>query len=223
VKKEGLFRVLKELIRFRIYLPARRLYGLLLDRYYRIDTEEIAALDSLGVPLTAGERCESTPIGEMLRVLKLLEIGPADVFLDLGCGKGRAMILAGSKPFKKIVGVDISDQLIKIAERNLQIMKPRLACKNYELVAANALDYEIPAEVTHLYLFNPFPYPILDQVLRSARRSIKEKQRKVTFIYYNPKYAREAERDHRLVKIRSVEFPHWSLYLSKCNIYQLTA
>ena len=220
VKQEGFLKVLKEVIRFRIYLPIRRIYNIALDRYYKIDTEEVASLNSLGLPEDAGERCEPTPINEFSVIMGYVNICPNDVFLDIGSGKGRVILLAGRYPFKKIIGVDISERLNKIAECNMKTLKQRLVCKDYEFVTSSALDYEIPPTVTYVYFFNPFPYRVLNKVLVNIGKSIKDNPRKVTLIYYNPKYSFEMEKDHRFIKIKSLEFSHWSLYKSKCYIYQ---
>jgi len=220
VKREGFLKVLKEVIRFKIYLPARRIYNIALDRYYKIDTEEIVSLNSLNLPEDAGERCEPTPISEFLKIMRCFNICPNDVFLDMGSGKGRTALLAGRYPFKKIIGVDISEKLNEIAECNVKTLKQKLVCKDYEFVTSNALDYKIPSTVTYVYFFNPFSYQVLNKVLRNIEESIKENPRNVTLIYYNPKYSFEMERDHKLIKIESLEFSHWSLYKSKCYIYQ---
>lgn len=219
-RKEGLFGVLREAIRFKIYLPARSIWNIALDRYHKIDTEEIVSLNSLGLPEDAGERCESTPIGEFLQIMRRFTIGPNDVFLDIGSGKGRTVLLAGRYAFKRIIGVDISMELNAVAEKNVRTLRGKLACKKYEFVTSNALDYKIPVDVTYIYLFNPFSYKVLNSVLCNIRESIALNTRDVTLIYYNPKYSLEIEKEHKLVKIMSVEFNHWSLYKSRCFVYK---
>jgi SAM-dependent methyltransferase len=221
-KRFSLLEGIKDYLRFSVYLRLRRLYGNILDCLYRIDTEEIISLDSLGISEGGGERCESTPIGEFSKIMRSLPITPNDVFLDLGCGKGRTLLLAGKFPFKKIVGLDISRELTRIANNNIISMKKKLKCQEYELITANALDYEVPLPVTHIYLFNPFPYLVLAQVLKNLKRSLKENPRDITFIYYNPKYSTEIERDFQPIKVRNFEFGHFSLYRSSCNVYRFT-
>ncbi|HEX3865751.1 MAG TPA: class I SAM-dependent methyltransferase, partial [Gemmatimonadaceae bacterium] len=39
-------------------------------------------------------------------------------FVDFGCGKGRAMLLASDYPFREVIGVDFSEELIAVAQRN---------------------------------------------------------------------------------------------------------
>src|SRR5262245_44984302 len=42
-------------------------------------------------------------------------------FIDLGCGKGRATIVASEFPFKKITGIEISPQLARVGQKNAAI------------------------------------------------------------------------------------------------------
>jgi len=209
----------KERIRFDVYLPARRFMNLVSDWYYHIDTENIASLDSLGVPADSGERYESTPASEFNAVMKSFNISPQDTFLDMGCGKGRTALLAGKYPFRKIIGVDISGILVKIAEHNVRSMQSRLRCKQYEFITSNAASYDIPADISYVYFFNPFPYHIMSKVMDNIRVSFEKSPRRITIIYYNPKYAEQLEQDPYLNLIDKMEFNHFSLYKSRCNIY----
>ncbi len=49
----------------------------------------------------------------------LSALGPVERydFLDLGCGKGRALIVAAEFPFRAITGVELSPALAAIARR----------------------------------------------------------------------------------------------------------
>ena len=52
-----------------------------------------------------------------------LAIHPVErtVFVDIGAGKGRAMLLAAELPFRRIVGVELHPQLAAFARQNLSI------------------------------------------------------------------------------------------------------
>src|SRR5215469_15996860 len=49
-------------------------------------------------------------------------ISPARIedytFIDLGCGKGRALLLASRLPFREVIGIELNPQLAAIAQRN---------------------------------------------------------------------------------------------------------
>jgi hypothetical protein len=80
---------MKENMRFRIYLPAIRMWNLVVDKYYGIDTELIIELPSLGLDEKIGSRQESTPAYHLKKILSFLPINSEDVFIDMGSG-GRA-------------------------------------------------------------------------------------------------------------------------------------
>jgi SAM-dependent methyltransferase len=40
-------------------------------------------------------------------------------FVDVGAGTGRALLLAGELPFRKVIGVELSEELSRIAQRNV--------------------------------------------------------------------------------------------------------
>lgn len=226
LKHEGIIKLFILVVRRGLYIPSRRIYNIALDRHYKIDTEEEASLSSLGFPEDTGERYQPTPINVFLAILRHFNISSSDVFLDIGSGKGRTMLLAGRYPFNRIIGVEVSEKLNRIAECNVKNMKQRLVCKNYEFVTSNALEYEIPATVTYIYLFNPFTYKVLQKVLLNIKDSIRQNPRNVILMYYNPKFAAEMEREHKLIKINDLEFDHWlligsgRLYKFNCYIYR---
>lgn len=57
--------------------------------------------------------------------LNRIGVNPREyLFVDLGCGKGRVLLVAAQRPFRKIVGVDISTDLVAIARRNIDRFRP---------------------------------------------------------------------------------------------------
>jgi SAM-dependent methyltransferase len=120
------------------------------------------------------------------RMLPKRTIGPDDVFLDLGSGMGRVVILAARYPFKRVLGVELSPELHEVAVRNLDAVRDRLVCRDVRLEQANALEYEIPDDVTVLFLYNPFHGEIFDAAIASLLRSADRKPRRIRIIYSNP-------------------------------------
>jgi hypothetical protein len=41
-------------------------------------------------------------------------------FVDIGCGKGRVLLVASSFPFRSIAGIDLSQPALEIAEKNIR-------------------------------------------------------------------------------------------------------
>jgi SAM-dependent methyltransferase len=109
------------------------------------------------------------------------------VFVDLGSGKGRALLLASEWPFKRVVGVEFSEALNDIAMQNIaKFDSPRKRCTDVVSLAMDARQFQLPDENLLIYLFNPFPANILEDVLEAIRSSVAEKPREVYILYAYP-------------------------------------
>src|SRR6476620_945072 len=87
-------------------------------------------------------------------------------FTDIGCGKGRAMAVAAHYNFKMLTGIDISEDFLQDARRNLEHIRSSFPSLIYELIAGNALDFEIPADTDCIFLFNPFDETVMREVIK---------------------------------------------------------
>jgi len=66
-----------------------------------------------------GEEMERHHLPITAPVLALMQLRPSDRVLDLGCGAGWATrLLAARVPQGKVIGVDISDEMIERARRS---------------------------------------------------------------------------------------------------------
>jgi SAM-dependent methyltransferase len=108
-------------------------------------------------------------------------------FVDLGSGKGRTLLLASQYPFRKIVGVELIEELHRVAEKNIrEYQDAEQRCRQIESVLGDARAYEFPLEPTVLYLFNPFPERALVEVLDRLGKSLAEFPRAIWIVYHNP-------------------------------------
>jgi SAM-dependent methyltransferase len=107
-------------------------------------------------------------------------------FLDYGCGKGAAIILASRYGFKKYLGVEYNPELVKECRSNIlkftKISKRELDC---EIICTDATRYVVPADVNVVYFFNPFDDTLLDLVLQNIEQSVKNSQRNILLFYFN--------------------------------------
>ena len=85
-------------------------------------------------------------------------------FVDIGAGKGRALIVAARYPFKKIVGVEYSAKLAAICDSNLRKLNLEARC---EVIVADAADFQFSSGNLLAFLYNPFDAIVLDRVLRN--------------------------------------------------------
>lgn len=117
-------------------------------------------------------------------------------FVDIGSGKGRALLLAAEYPFRRIVGVELLPELHAIAEENVA-QDARI-----ELECGDAAQFVFPAEPLVVYFFHPLPEPGFRDVVGNLQTSIRELPRPVYVVYANPVY-QAALRESGFEKIAS--------------------
>jgi SAM-dependent methyltransferase len=96
------------------------------------------------------------------------------VFLDVGAGKGRALLLASQYPFLRVEGVELNPSLAAIAQTNISLWENDLQANILAPIAlhhADATTHPLPPEPTLAFLFHPFELPILRRFLRHIERS----------------------------------------------------
>jgi SAM-dependent methyltransferase len=109
------------------------------------------------------------------------------VFVDLGCGKGKPLMVAATYPFRRLIGVDISPACVAVAGRNIARYGPeRIDPSRVELLVQEAEDFEFPGEPLLIYLYNPFPGAVLERVVANLEASLRERPRRVAIVYVNP-------------------------------------
>jgi predicted RNA methylase len=93
-------------------------------------------------------------------------------FVDLGCGKGRVLLLACDYQFEEIIGVEYSRELCLIAARNLEIYsRYRKQCDRVTVVHEDAASFEVPNRPTLFFMFNPFGRELMAIVLEKIKEA----------------------------------------------------
>jgi SAM-dependent methyltransferase len=111
----------------------------------------------------------------------------AFTFLDLGSGKGRALMLASRLPFRAILGVEISPDLVRISQRNLvNFSAPWQKCRTLEAREGDVTSFDLPPTPLVIYLYHPFATPALDAFLDNLERSLQNDPREALLLYFNP-------------------------------------
>lgn len=117
-------------------------------------------------------------------------------FLDIGCGKGRALLIASELPFRKVVGIELSPVMAAAAELNLRHWKhahsadptaPRLA--PIEIIEQDALECTFPATPTLVFLFHPFEAPVLKALIRRIETQFAKRPGTLDILYVNDECA----------------------------------
>lgn len=134
-------------------------------------------------------------------------------FVDLGSGKGRTLLMASNYPFRRIVGVELIEELHRVAEQNIpNYRNPAQRCRQIESVCIDAREYNFPTEPLVLFLFNPLPERGLVEVLERLEKSMAAIPRPLWIAYHNPQLERVLSRNSKLLMVSRTE--RYALYRS---------
>jgi hypothetical protein len=120
------------------------------------------------------------------RALNRLAVTRDDVFTDFGSGKGPAVLVAATFPFRRAIGVEISDDLTRSARANLARSRLHPRAGSVEFIATDVLDYEIPDDLSVVYLYNPFTGLLFARFIERLLRSLERRPRPLRLIYNYP-------------------------------------
>ncbi len=113
------------------------------------------------------------------------------VFLDVGAGKGRAMLLASQFPFLRVEGIELNPILAAIASANISLWHNDLhanALSPLHLHHADATAHPLPAEPTLAFLFHPFELPLLRRFIRHIETSQATHPKPFDLLYANAEH-----------------------------------
>ena len=114
-------------------------------------------------------------------------IGPDDVLLEYGSGKGRVTIWAASRfPLRRVIGVELDPDLTAAAQVNLENWRGPRRCNDVQLTCADARELEVPDDVTIIYLFNPFMGEAFTEVFDKVAASLARNPRALRVAYFYP-------------------------------------
>jgi SAM-dependent methyltransferase len=156
-----------------------------------------------------------TPYADIFRLLRMVKLGPDDVFVDLGGGLGRAVFAASWLGAKRAIGVEIVEALCDRARQNVR--GSRLSDRDIQFICANALDYQ-HRDTTVLFMFHPFGEQTMRLVLRNIGDAIADRAaQRLRIIYINPVFDDALEQSGWLQRIGRV--PRRPRVLSTANSY----
>ena len=111
---------------------------------------------------------------------------PQNHFLDIGCGKGRALCVAAHQGFKKVTGLDFARDLCESAKENLAITKEIITTLEYKVINNDAFYFEIPDDADCIFFFNPFDEYVMSGVVNNICTSLQNNPRNIKIMYVNP-------------------------------------
>jgi SAM-dependent methyltransferase len=178
-------------IKIAIHILLQEIKG---EKKYGINTtgaDELRSLEEKGIDIDHSAIYMPVSYDVLDDIFKQLKIKDSSHFLDIGCGKGRAICVASHKGFNKVTGLELSKELCIAAEENLSITRKRFPALQYKVINNDAFYFEIPNDVDHIFMFNPFDDVIMDAVAENILESFEINPRTITLVYANPVYKQE--------------------------------
>ena len=192
------------------------------DLRFGIDTAEGVPRWKLNDVISANKRFASSYVPsqekDVLMLLSLLPVCPQEyLFVDIGSGKGKVLLLAAEYGFKRIVGVEFSPHLHAIAEANVShyLGNSSRDCQ-IECRCLDAADYPIPSDKLVMFLYNPFEAVVIQSILRRLQESLRVCDRQVFVINFGS-LLRGALCDSEFLRPISGKGGHW-IYSNKAVI-----
>jgi SAM-dependent methyltransferase len=161
------------------------------DRQYRTDTSGFLSGDDIctGHPAEEhGSPYAGVQPSVLRTVLSTLPGIEKSTFIDLGCGKGRPMLIASEFPFRDIVGVELSPQLAEVARKNAAIMASRHPERTpIRVDVGDATIYPIPDGDVVLFIYNSFDDELMMKVVENVEGALAAKSdRSIYVVFCNP-------------------------------------
>jgi SAM-dependent methyltransferase len=179
------------------FLPAKYLYPPKqyvavhpFDQQFGVDTSGLL----LAEDLRSGTRTDLYNVGyfgiapsvlrEILNRLQLYFEG--FTFVDLGSGKGRALLIASQYPFRSVIGVELTAKLHEISLANLATYSGPKRCHDVQSIKGDATEFTFPTGPLVVYLWNSFDGPVFTAVLANLEASLARNPREIFILYIEP-------------------------------------
>jgi SAM-dependent methyltransferase len=192
LRDRGVWQTARWALASTFYYPITRWIDHRFDRKYH--TETTAALAPARFAVAEELRRHAveyvaSPAGSFVRFLREQELDFTNyTFVDLGCGKGRTLLLAALRfPFQRVVGVEFEPRIYEICKQNIDIFlrSAKVHCVP-EVVCMSAGAFAFPPGDLLLYLFNPFDEHVMSEVAANLRAALASGQRHVRVVYSHP-------------------------------------
>jgi predicted RNA methylase len=186
------------------------------DSFTRLDLAALGLEEKTGYDFDGWGTCpvNESFFHEMMRAI------PADLagfdFIDVGAGKGKAMMLATEYPFRRVIGVELAEDLVSIARGNLArhgaLRPPRAPV---ELHCQDFMRWTLPLEPSVLFFNDPFPASIAELAILHVEASL-DACRRPAFVIYRKAELAVIDRLDRSPALRMVRgSPFWRIYASR--------
>jgi len=182
------------------------------DRSHGTDTSGYVASDDLpSSPYDSTRKhvyggSQPSIIRSALAALPSLE---SFTFVDLGCGKGRPLLVASEFPFRDLVGVELSPPLAADAKKNASILQRRFPDRvPVRIEIGDASAFPFPAGNLVVFLYNPFGEEVIARVVAGIETALAAGNRSLFVVYYNPVYGACFDASRALTRYFAATLPY---------------
>jgi SAM-dependent methyltransferase len=160
------------------------------DMRYGTDTVRWVEINALGFESEHkkdGFTYIPSPVNPLRTLLRKLGLPKDGVFIDLGSGKGRVLLIAAQNGFQRIIGVEFSPELCEIARENVKVFLRKTQINaQLEVIETDAATFPIDGKYNVFFMYYPFGKVVLARFLANLRSSLVRFPRKIWLIYNNP-------------------------------------
>ena len=107
-------------------------------------------------------------------------------FVDVGSGKGRALLLASDYPFREIIGVELSPELDRVARANIARYTGARNRAPISSIQGDAAEFQWPPVPLVVYMWNSFTEPVMERVFHNLEASLAQLPRELYLVYIHP-------------------------------------
>jgi SAM-dependent methyltransferase len=130
-------------------------------------------------------------------------------FVDLGCGKGRPLVVASEFPFPRILGIEIGRSLVDIARRNAAVIAQRYPRRTrIEVLHADATVAITPLRHVVYFMYHPFGEELVREFAMSLEAALRHDLEHAFLIYYNPVHGDVFDASRRLARWSTDRIPY---------------
>lgn len=174
------------------YLQAKNRQGF--DLFYGVDTfnlpssdekwaENLTSSDSKWAVDSTSDKVERIEKG--INFITDQHASPSEcTFIDFGCGKGRALIVASKQGFSSLVGIELSPYAMTVCQNNLKKLSISCSVLSGSIRDVDFSDVGEMADNIVIYAYNPTALNIIVDACENVIRSYPN--RKIFLIYTNP-------------------------------------
>lgn len=186
------------------------LEDLTFDWRYGVNTASVVPVNQLDISKedkTHAVRYKPTRVRYFRKLMKALPLSKEHVFVDVGCGKGRVLLLASQYGFRKSIGLELSPSLCEIARGNAEAFRRRHdQIGEIEIHCVNVLEHGFAGDESVFFLFWPFDREVTIEFLGILRESINRHPREVYLIINEFQFADLLEDDAQFRFVKQVDY-----------------